>query len=289
MVDNPAMDKYAQQKAQESQQKKETKQKTKEEIAKELGGLYGTSTTGGGVNDPKVFLGFGRAPAVTPQGPYAPGYKPPFVLTGGGVTHDTANLSQVASQYYSWDQKTKDKFLTQLSLAGYDTTKMRDADVAKMWANYSAQSASYYQNGAGQAVTPWDILAKDRQQREAYLKTPRTVTSTQTQAQLSTTQDAHAIFLQAAKSLLGRDPTKSEIKSFQEQLNAYERANPQVVTTTAQYIGDTLQSQQQTATGGVTQAGRALIAEEDIKKDPEYGAYQAATNGMNWLMEMIGG
>ena len=27
----------------------------------------------------------------------------------------------------------------------------------------------------------------------------------------------------------------------------------------------------------------------DVKADPEYGAYQAATNGMNWLMEMVDG
>jgi hypothetical protein len=39
----------------------------------------------------------------------------------------------------------------------------------------------------------------------------------------------------------------------------------------------------------VTAASLQLMAQEEAKKNPEYGAYQAATNGMNWLMEMIGG
>lgn len=272
----------------EKAQKRTTKAKSAEQIAKDLGG-YGVSNQGGGVNDPKVFLGFGQAPRSMPPGPYAPGYTPPLLLQGGGVTHTTANLSQVQNQYYDWDQKTKDKFLSQLALAGYDTTRMRDNDVASLWANYAEQAARYYKNGGGQAVSPWDILAKDRRQREAYLKTPRTETTTGTQVQLSTAGDAHAIFLQSAKALLGRDPTKAEIKAFQNQLNAYERANPQKVTTVSNYVGDTLQSQSQTTTGGVSAEDRSLLAMEDIKKDPEYGAYQAATNGMNWLMEMVQG
>jgi hypothetical protein len=288
-IDNPAMDKYAEQKATESNKKTETKKASAEDIAKMYAG-YGSSSTGGGAKDPLVFLGFGELSApVTPKGPYASGYQPSPLLFGGGITHKTVPLSQVAGQYYDWDQKTKDKFLTQLGLAGYDTTKMRDSDVASLWANYSQQAGAYYKNGAGEAVTPWDILAKDRRQREAYLATPRTETRTSTQVQLSTTQDAHAIFLQSAKSLLGRDPTKAEIKSFQEQLNAYERANPQKVTTTTNLVGDTVKSQSETATGGVSGEARTLLAMEDIKKDPEYGAYQAATSGMSWLMEMVQG
>lgn len=265
----------------EKERKSTNKAKSAQDIAK---AFAGTSSSGGGVKDPLIFLGWQKA--ATPPGPYAPGYELPFFMN---QAPKTASLSQVASQYYDWDQGMKDKFLSQLSLAGYDTTKMRDADVAQMWGQYSQQAAAYYRNGAGQNVTPWDILAKDRAQREAYLKTPRTETQTSTQVQLSTSQDAHAIFLQAAKSLLGRDPTKNEIKTFQAALNAYEKANPQQVTTTSQYVGDTLKSQSQVSSGGVSAEARGLMAMEDIKKDPEYGAHQAATNGMNWLMEMVQG
>lgn len=211
-------------------------------------------------------------------------------LGSGGkpITQDvTATASEVAQQYYSWDQKTKDKFLSQLALTGRDVTGLADGQIAQLWAAYVGQAASYY--GANQKLTPWDIIAKDMKQREIFMKTPRTVTQTATDVQLSTQQDAHAIFLQAAQSLLGRDPTKSEIKTFKAALNAYEKANPRTTTTTSQYLGDQLQSQSQKTTGGVSEASRGLMAMEDIKKDPEYGAYQAATNGMNWLMEMVQG
>ena len=286
MPDNPVMDEYARKKAEKMAKQDDTKKQSASDIAKLYAG-YGSSSSGGGAKDPLVFLGWQKTPAVTPPGPYVAGYQPNFAMTA--PVHQTATLSQLQGQYYDWDQKTKDKFLSQLNLAGFDTTKMRDADIASVWANYSQQAAAYYKNGAGQAVTPWDILAKDRSQREAYLKTPRTETQTSTQVQLSTSEDAHAIFLQSAKALLGRDPTKAEIKTFQSQLNAYEKANPQKTTTTSNYVGDTLQSQSQTSTGGVSSESRALMATEDIKKDPEYGAYQAATNGMNWLMQMVQG
>lgn len=234
--------------------------------------------------DPQVYLGSQTRGDLAGSSSY-------FAHLGSGgkpIMQDvTATASQVAQQYYGWDQKTKDKFLSQLALTGRDVTGLADGQIAQLWAAYVGQASSYY--GAGQKLTPWDILAKDMRQREIFMKTPRTVTQTSTDQQLSTQQDAHAIFLQAAQSLLGRDPTKAEIKTFKAALNAYEAANPRVTTTTSQYLGDELQSQSSKTTGGVSSESRGLMAMEDIKKDPEYGAYQAATNGMNWLMEMVQG
>lgn len=249
--------------------------KSAADIAKELGAVYGSSSAAGGTKDPLVYLG---------QNSMLQGE---MRYTAGTSYYDkTDKLSSVSNQYYNWDQKTKDKFLTQLSLAGIDTTSLKDADVAKLWGSYAEQAASYY--AAGTKLTPWDILSKDREQREAYLKTPRSVTQTQTTSNLSTGADSHALFLQAAQSLLGRDPTKSEVSSFQKALNAYEKKNPTVSTTTSNYVGDTLQSQNTTTKGGVTDASRGLMATEDIKADPEYGAYQAATTYFGALMDMIG-
>lgn len=234
--------------------------------------------------DPGVYLGQMEQPGMSGSSSYY------AYLAGGGKAKTVDNvmaLSQVQQQYYTWDQKTKDKFLSQLAFTGRDVTGLADAQIAALWGAYAQQAGMYY--AAGQKLTPWDILAKDMQQRERFMKTPRTVKQTSTDIQTSTAQDAHAIFLQAAQSLLGRDPTKSEIKSFQAQLNAYEAANPRTTTTTSQYLGDQLQSQSQTTSGGVTAEARGLLAMEDVKKDPEYGAYQAATSGMNWLMEMVNG
>lgn len=233
--------------------------------------------------DPLVFLGYSKTtlPEHFNVGSMDPNYYKR--LTG----EKTATLSQVAGQYYNWDQKTRDKFLSQLNLAGYDTNQMKDSQIASMWAGYAQQAAAYY--AAGKSLTPWDILSKDMQQREAYMNTPRTVTQSSTSYDMSTREDAHAIFLQAAQSLLGRDPTKSEIGAFQKALNAYEKKNPTVTTQTTNYMGDTVTGQTSTTKGGVKEGARQLMAVEDVKADPEFGAYQAATTYFDAMMQMIGG
>src|SRR5678815_3759464 len=249
------------------------------EVAQQLGAIGQTSTMGGS-KDPTVYLG--TKPHQEMAG--SSGY---YQALASGNYDNTAKLSEGSSQYYTWDDKTKNKFLSQLSFAGYDTKNLRDEQVAALWAGYAQQASAYYL--AGSKMTPWDILAKDRQAREAYMNTPRTVTQTQTNVDLSSRGDAHAIFLQAAQSLLGRDPTKSEITSFQKALNSYEKKHPTVSTTTSNYMGDQLQTQNTTTKGGVKDATRQIMATEDVKADPEYGAYQAATTYFDAMMQMIGG
>lgn len=231
--------------------------------------------------DPLVYLG--RSTPTNMQG--SSGY---YGALGAGAIQEadkTGTVSSVSNEYFSWSQKTKDKFLTQLAMTGRDTSGLSDGQLSQLWGAYVGQASQYY--AAGKSLTPWDIISKDMKARQQYLNTPRTETVTGSQVQLSTGADAHAIFLQAAQSLLGRDPTKSEIKTFQSTLNSYERANPATTTTTKQFLGDTQTGEQSTTSGGVSADARNLLAMNDVKKDPEYGAYQAATNGMNWLMEMI--
>lgn len=252
-----------------------TKKRTANEVAEAFASLGTSSSSRGGTKDPLVFLGWG--------GQYEGAYGPMIPLR----KEKTGKLSDVANQYYNWDDKTKNKFLSQLNLAGYDTSQMRDAQVAQLWGTYAAQAAQYF--AQGRKLTPWDILSRDMEQRETYLNTPRSVTQTSTSYDMSTREDAHAIFLQAAQSLLGRDPTKAEISTFQKALNAYEKANPTVTTQTTNYMGDTVTGQTSTTKGGVKEGARQLMAMEDVKRDPEYGAYQAATTYFDAMMEMIGG
>jgi hypothetical protein len=258
-----------------------TKQKSAKDVVDAFASLSGSSSSGG-TKDPLVFLGYAnkKLPEHFNVGSTDPNYYDNLL----GLK--TQKLSAVSNQYYNWDDKTKNKFLTQLGLAGYDTQSMKDSQIAQLWGNYAAQAAQYYSQG--KKVTPWDILAKDREQREAYMNTPRSVTQTSTAYDMSTREDAHAIFLQSAQSLLGRDPTKAEITAFQKSLNAYERAHPTTTTTTTNYMGDTVTGQSSTTKGGVKDSARQLMAMEDVKADPEYGAYQAATTYYDAMMEMIG-
>jgi hypothetical protein len=194
---------------------------------------------------------------------------------------------EAQGMYYKWDSKVKNKFLSQLALAGYDTASLKDAQLASLWAGYVEVSGKY--SLAGKYLSPWEIIGKDISTHSEAVAKPRTVNQTSTQYNLSTAEDAHALFQGAAQTLLGRDPTKAEIARFKGTLNKYEQANPATTTTTSNYLGSELQSQTSKTTGGVTAASQQLMAEEEAKKNPEFGAYQAATSGMNWLMEMIGG
>lgn len=250
-----------------------TDPKSRQDVINQI--MAGDQPTGGGASpkDPPVFLGWGESP----KG-----------LGGFALTPKvTQKVSEVKSQYYGWDQATKDKFLSQAALAGYDVNNMRDGQLAALWGSYVEQAANYF--GGGANITPWDIMAKDRAQREAYMNTPRTVTQKSTAYDLSSEGDARAIFYSAAQSLLGRDPTKAEVSQFQKSLNAMERANPTVTTTTSNYIGDTLQSQTSTSEGGVKEGARQMMSMDQAKANPEYGAYQAATTYFDALMRAIGG
>lgn len=248
--------------------------KSAEQAAKEWGAsLAAGGQTGPTAKDPSVFLEWGKAPAGLG------GFALTPVVTG--------TVSQVAGQYYSWDQKTKDKFLANAELAGYDTKNMKDGQLASLWGQYVQQASAYY--AQGQKVSPWDIMIKDGRQREAYKNAPRTVTQKSTNYDLSTEGDARAIFYSAAQQLLGRDPTKAETRQFQKVLNAMERANPTVTTATANYVGDELQSQTSTTTGGVKEGARQMEAMDLAKAKPEYGAYQAATTYFDAMLEAIGG
>lgn len=258
-------------------------------IAEKIGQEYQAKSSGVASNkDPLVYLGQQAVAPSSMPGPYSASQQGSLYFQGG-TGHKTANYSQVAQQYYEWDEKTKNKFITQLSLAGYDPQGMPDAKVASLWSDYAKQAAQYYNNGAGAPLTPWDILAKDRKQRESYAATPRTISQTSTSYDISTKEDAHAIFLTASQQLLGRDPTKAETKNFQSALNAMEKSNPTITTQTSKYVGQELQSQTSTTKGGVKEGARQVLATEDIKKDPEYGAYQAATTYFDALMQTIGG
>lgn len=209
------------------------------------------------------------------------------IYVGTGTQFAYMNQAEAEGAYYQWDQKTKNKFLSQLSLAGYDTGTLKDAQIAQLWAGYVDVAANYLK--AGQKISPWDVIGKDISQREAAAAQPRTVNQTQKTYNISTAADAAALFQGAAQTLLGRDPTKAEQARFKSILNKYEQANPSVTTTTSDYLGSELQSQTSQTSGGVTAAAQNYIAQEEAKKNPEYGAYQAATNGMNWLLEMVKG
>jgi hypothetical protein len=252
---------------------------------------FSGNTAASGVNpkNPPVYLGQTTRTTIPFMGPNIPGGTTgnTFAVKGGQQipVDNMSTLDEASQQYYNWDNATKNKFITQLNLAGINASGLSDTQLQAQWASYVGQAANYY--AAGQRYTPWDILAKDMASRESA--PARSVTQTSTNYNMSSADDAHAIFLQASQSLLGRDPTKGEIATFKGRLNAYEKANPSVTTTTSSYKGNDLTGQTSTTSGGVSADSRNMMAMEKAKAEPEYGAYQAATTYMDALMKTISG
>lgn len=241
--------------------------------------LMGSGTGYVDPQNPNVYLG---KKAISPnfyvRGGMDPGEAARLVAE---QTANQDNLQNVSNQYYMWDDATRQKFRAEVALTGIDVARASDQDMAKIWGSYAAQSAAYWMNGAGKPLTPWDIISMDRKTREA--QGPRT--STSTNMNLSSLGDAKYIAQQAARSLLGRDPTQTEVNTLLNSLNAAERANPTVSTTVTQAAGDS----STTTGGGVTDAERAMAAQEQLKSSREYGAYQAATTYYNDMISVIRG
>ena len=118
---------------------------------------------------------------------------------------------------------------------------------------------------------------------------PLSKTTTSTQINELTREDALALAKNSMASMLGRAPSNSEVGQYLNILNGYEREHPQTTTTTTDIDPNTGEAANSSAvtTGGTTAAGRQALLEEQMKQSPEYGAFQAATTGMSWLAQAI--
>lgn len=247
-------------------------------------------------DNPPIYMGrkSPTAPLMGRSGEALAGESDKAVARGraGIGAPDVQAYQDVANQFYTWDDSTKQKFRTELALTGVDVQRMNDAQLQKAWSSYVAQSGAYWQNGNGRSLTPWDVMSMDRANREQQGPTKSTSTNTSTALDISTREDANYIAQQAARSLLGRDPTQQEITKLLGTLNQYERANPRVTTSTQvstqQPGGDSTSESSSTAQGGVSAEARNMLAQQQLKQGPEYGAYQAATTYFNDLMQVLG-
>lgn len=210
-----------------------------------------------------------------------------------GSKNDYIKVGDYANNYYTFTPGERSVFLANIEKLGGDTTKMKDQDLFKIWQEYVIQAAMY--TNKGQNFNPWDIMGMDISSQEARKKAQiekpnETLTATQTRTQLSTADDAKAILYQASRTLLGRAPTETESANFFQALNAKESANPEVTTTTTEKTaGGDVVSQSAVTSGGMSSDAKQLMTLEAAKKNPEYGAYQAATTFKDALMAKVYG
>lgn len=245
-------------------------------------GVFAPGYGYGAQNDPHVFLGTIKGGHIVKDD------------TGGGwhtyKTQDRPNIttsSQAYNLWLDWDEGQRSKFRAALTLTGLDTSGYRDADWANAWKAYVDQAAGYYRDGQGSNISPWDILAMDRREREAQI--PKTTTQTSSSVNLSSKADVEASAYDIARALLGRAPTDDEVAKYTEVINAKERANPNVTTTTTTTKGGEVLNQSSTTSGGFS----AQAAQNELRKqaqgEDDYAEYQAATTYYNALYQMLGG
>lgn len=213
----------------------------------------------------------------------------------------------------TWSEETKGKFITQgvmNKVPGFDVN-MGMPEIMSAWDDLVQSSYGFnskdpdnprwtpqdvlesYSNGAGKFGTirkgdwEYDVATGEKVK---YVG-PLTKTTTATTINQLTRGDVLALTKNSMAQLLGRMPTGDEVSKYLGILNGYGEADPQVSTTTVSIDPETGEQRDSTTrtTGGTSAAGQQALIEEQMKLDPEYGAYQAATTGMGWLMAAING
>ena len=249
------------------------------------------------------------APSVVP---YAPGVGTIKEQQQGYVTYGEAVLAPT-----QWSQGQLAQFVNQGVLnkvPGFDTN-MGMPQIQAAWQKMVDASVLFNQGlKSGQKPwTPTDVLNSWSDNKGKFGTTTKdgwvydvatgerlkyvgatTKTTKSTQLDLSSPEQVQAIAQSALQQALGRNPNAKELAQFKSTIAGYERAHPQVTTTTEQLKPDLatgsvdVASSTSTSTGGVTDAERQALVTEQAQGTPEYHKYQSA-NYFQMLLGMVSG
>lgn len=223
-------------------------------------------------------------------------------VTGEEAEHD----------YNDWSNKRRQDFIAQAKIAGLISADGGAVEGAKIWRELVSE-ASYFGVSKRNKISPWDILSsyvkakggagavwqKDPSNPDFEVNSvtgerryvgPRFKTTTDRRVDFSDPATASAIATRVFQDLMGRDPGKGELGAFADALHAAEAKNPVLTTTTTEFDaqGNPV-NQSATSQGGMTDAGRAYLAEQKVKKTKEYGVVQAVTTYQNALENAVFG
>lgn len=216
-------------------------------------------------------------------------------------------VAEATNDFFQWGEKKRKDFMSQAIIGGLLKEGDGIMEASRMWALLVKESAAY--TGAGKDFTPWDVMAAYTKQAggaNAWVRQgdwevntvtgerryvgPRFKTTTDQRVDFTDPATARAIATGVFQDMLGRDPGKGELEAFASALSKAEQAHPVVTRTTTEYNdqGEAIGTNSQQR-GGLTAAGRQMIEQNKIKKDDEYGAYQAATTYQNALESLVYG
>jgi hypothetical protein len=216
---------------------------------------------------------------------------------------------EAVEDFNKWTDKQRRDFLSMGVVGGL--LKLGDGvmEARKLWGNLVDEAAT--DGKAGRKTMPWDVLAsyvreaggtggRWVKQGDFEVNTvtgerryigPRFKTQADTRTDLTDPDTARAIATKLFQDMMGRDPGRGELGAFATALHQAEESNPVTQVTTTEYnmkTGEAIGSKTNSS-GGMTAEGRGLIGESQIKRDPEYGAFQAATTYQNVLENLVNG
>lgn len=232
--------------------------------------------------------------------------------TGNNITYDQYRLIPT-----TWTEEMKQNFVREGILRGIPgfNANMGMPEILSAWDDFTKVAMAMNQNqGTPQNPTPihnavtvmrsynaaqkgslgtrisgdWEIdIATGEKVR--YIG-PKEITTTRFDVDLSSKDEARYIVTNALSQLLGRDPNAREINTFFGALTRAETESP-VETKTTVYLDDMGQERDRVSMsrGGLTDAVRMQMAQDQARQNPEYGAYQASTTYMDILRKMVFG
>lgn len=253
---------------------------------------YGQTGSTQTAQDPQLFFGetIGRGYA---DGTHKFGVSGGDVITGANRQNvpKVVTQSEAQMQWYQWSQAQRLAWTKRAYALGYSgvTSPTDVAGGLQLWSAAINESVKYF--GVGKQVSPWDVLDlnagsnSDTLKKRGMVNKDGSITTTNSQINLSDKASVEALATQVLQQALGRDPTQSEVNTYYNTIRGQEQSHPTVTkTTTNQATG----SSSSTTSGGFSQGDAAEMLKQQLQNDPEYAKYQGGTTYFQAAMQALG-
>jgi hypothetical protein len=242
-----------------------------------------------------VFMRDRRVPG-TPENPTQ--FDTPQGLREGNdaaaptTTSQAQTVTRALNQPYLWDEEELDEAMKRMQDAGLDVQSFDD--VNDVWQGLVERAARTYTVSKGEKkVTPWDVLDLVKREDETANGGEDdenfTHVSTSRSIQDISEGEAWGVIQSNLSRMLGRDPSDQEVRDFTHRMNSLAARNPAISKTISTYKdGRLTNSTTREVESGFTADDMMMKSYEDAQKDPEYGAFQAASTYFNATQVALG-
>lgn len=229
--------------------------------------------------------------------PEAPGdvYDPHFVGEGEartrrqGAEGEAMSIEAAKNRVIQMTTQEQEDLASKMVAAGMlDATWSMD-DLLEVWDKLVDKASRYYD--AKVEMTPFDLIEMSRNELESKGIAPGTAATPQrvldSSVELSSSTQAWDLLRKMLRSELGRNPSESEVDSYQAALNAAQTRAPVLTDTSSTTDAAGNRTVNQTRSGGLDpEAFTQKYIEDNHEK--EYGAFQAASTYFNAFQDAIG-